>query len=130
MLGFTLATRSAKRTTGEVIRYFDCERKGVDPDNLCDMSGYVNIPNICISLLSYALIGMYPLINFIYVIDVHELKQHLRGWFPSLFKGSGLQKTSTTKLRGSSRQNGTSTAGILSSYSQEFLAINSVEIAN
>lgn len=129
MLGFSLATRSVKRFTSEIIHYFDCERRGVDPDNPCDMSGYINIPNVCISLLSYALIGMYPLINFIYVIDVHEFKQCLRGRFPSLFKGSELQRTKTgTKLSRGSSSN--STAGILSSYSQEFIAINSIELAN
>ena len=127
VLGFSLATRDAKRVTSEVIRYFECERKGVDPDNPCDTSGYENIPNVYISLLSYILMGMYPLINFIYVIDVHELKQHLRDRFPSLFKGSELQKTASTKIRGSSSN---SAAGILSSYSQEFIAINSIELAN
>ena len=131
LLGYTLATRNASRFTTEVLRYFECERKGVDPDNPCDTSGYENIPNIYISLLSYILLGMYPLINFIYVIDVHELKQHMRDWFPSLFKGSESvsQKTTGTKLqRGSSS---TSTAGIFSlSYSQEFIAVNSIELAN
>ena len=126
VLGFSLATRDAKRVTSGVIRYFECERKGVDPDNPCDTSGYENITNMYISLLSYILIGMYPLINFIYVIDVRELKQHLRDRFPSLFKGSELQKTTSTKIQCSSSN---STAGILSSYSQEFIAINSIELA-
>ena len=123
ILGFSLATRGAKRFISEVIHYFDCERRGIDPDNLCDASGYINIPNVCISLLSYVLIGMYPLINFIYVIDVHELKQYLRGRFPSLFKASELPERTQTGTKFSRGLSSNSTAGILSNYSQEFIAI-------
>ncbi len=116
VLGFSLANRDAERFITEVIRYFQCERKGVDPDNPCDTSGYENIPNIYIALLSYVLIGMYPLINFLYVIDVQELKQHLRDRYPSQFKRSVVQKTTGTRIQGSTNN---STAGMLSSYSQE-----------
>ena len=96
VLGFSLATRDVQRFTTEVTRYFECERKGMDPDNICDASGYQNLPNITIASLSYILIGMYPLFNFIYVIDVRVLKQHLKKRFPCMFKRSALQRTSTT----------------------------------
>lgn len=116
VLGFSLANRDAERFTTEVVHYFECERKGVDPDNPCDTSGYRRIPNIYIAMLSYVLIGMYPLINFLYVIDVQELKQHLRDRFPSTNNRSVVRKTTVTKIQGSSSN---STAGMLLSYSQE-----------
>ncbi len=120
--GFTIATRNAEKFTTEVVRYFECERKGVDPDNPCNTSGYESIPNIYIAMLSFILVGIYPLINFIYVSNVQELKQHLKNRFPSLFKRSE-QKTTDTRNAQTSSNN--STAGMLSTGSQE-IAMNSI----
>ena len=85
LLAFSLTTRDAERFTFEVLRYFQCESKGIDPSNPCDNSGFLDVLHVGLTSLSYILLGIYPSVNFIFVINVQELKQYLKGRFPFLF---------------------------------------------
>ena len=86
LTAFTLTTRDGDEFTSAVFRYFECESKGVDPNNPCDPSGYIKLLHVALSSLSYILLGLFPMVNFIFVISVRELKQYMKKQCPFLFK--------------------------------------------
>ena len=88
LLAFTLTVRDSKRYTMAVLRYFECEKNGVteDSDNPCDRSGYTIVLNIILRSMSYILLGFYPMVNFIFVINIRELKKYLKKKFSFLSK--------------------------------------------
>ena len=110
LLAFSLTTRDENQFATEVLHYFECERKGVDPDNPCDTSGYTSLPDVAITSISYILLGLFPSVNFIFVINVRELKQQLKTWFPHLFKRL---KRKATKFQVSNTPSTGSTTGML-----------------
>ena len=86
LLAFSLTVRDSDTFTTEVLRYFECERKGIDPANPCDPSGYIMVLDVALTSMSYILLGLFPTVNFIFVINVRELKQYLEDKFPFLCK--------------------------------------------
>ena len=86
---FSQVTRDDVAFAVALQRYFECESKGVDPDNPCDKSGYESfIVNTALSSISFISLGLYPLVNLVFVIDVQEFKQWLKKRFPRLTKTS------------------------------------------
>ena len=82
LLTYSLTTRENMPFTKAVLSYFDCERKGYDPENPCDTSSYEKfIVGIIFLSLSFILLGLYPLINFMFVIDFQEAKKLLKKKF-------------------------------------------------
>ena len=86
LTAFTLTTRDGDGFYSAVLRYFECESKGVDPNNPCDQSSYTKQLHVALTSLSYILLGLFPMVNFIFVISVRELKQYLQKQCPVLFK--------------------------------------------
>ena len=113
LLAFSLTTRDGNQIATEVLRYFECERKGVDLDNPCDTSGYTSLLNLAITSISYILLGLFSSVNFIFVINIRELKQQLKTWFPHLFKI--LTERKATKFQVSDTPSTGSTTGMLPS---------------
>ena len=110
---FTLTVRDEESFSLAVLRYFECERKGVDPNNPCDPSIYTKRLHIALTSLSYILLGLFPMVDFIFVINIRELKQYAQKQCPCLFKRP---KRKTAKFRPSDTPSSTSsTAGILPS---------------
>ena len=83
---FTLIVQDADRLLLARLRYFECERKGVDPNNPCDPNIHIKLEHVALTSLSYILLGLFPVVNFVFVISVRELKEQLQKWFPRLFK--------------------------------------------
>ena len=96
VLGASLRVRDRDRTSNEIQCYFQCESRGVDPSNPCDTSGYFNIVTITMSTISFILLGLFPLVNFIFVVNIGELKEHCVKLFPCLFKKSIKQEEKNT----------------------------------
>ena len=85
LLTYSQATRDDEPFVRALLSYFECERNGYDPDNPCDTSGYERfIVSIVLASLSFILIGLYPLLNLVFVVDVQEFKQVLKKHFPRL----------------------------------------------
>ena len=83
LLSFSQATRDDELFAKTLLIYFDCERNGYDPDNPCDTSSYRKFIALIVFVpLSFILIGLYPLLNLVFVVDVQELKQVLKKHFP------------------------------------------------
>ena len=114
LLAFTMTIRDGERFTVEILNYFECERKGHDPDNPCDTSGYTRVLHVGLTSLSYILLGLFPMVNFTFVVNVRELKQYLRAKVPFLFK---LPKRKGAKFQVSdtSSSSTSSTTGMLPS---------------
>ena len=83
---FTLIVQDADRLFLARLQYFECKRKGVDPNNPCDPNIHIKLEHVALTSLSYILLGLFPVVNFVFVISVRELKEQLRKWFPCLFK--------------------------------------------
>lgn len=86
LTAFTLTIRDEEDFSSAVLSYFQCESKGVDPNNPCDTSSYTTLLHIALTSLSYILLGLFPMINFIFVISVRELKQYMQKQCPFLYK--------------------------------------------
>lgn len=116
LLSFSLTVRDGNTFITEVYKYFNCESKGVDPNNPCDTSGYRKVLHIALTSLSYILLGIFPVFNFLFVINVHELKSFLKRKFPFLFERPGKKRAAKFQVSTSETPSSTSsTTGMLSS---------------
>lgn len=75
LVAFSLAKQITETLQTELISYFVCEQNGHDPSAPCDRSGFENLFNQGILLLSYILVFLAPAVNFVFVVDYQELKQ-------------------------------------------------------
>ena len=83
LTAFTLIARDKDKFFNEIIRYFACESKG--PDEPCPRN-YIQLPHSILSSLSYILLGLFPMVNFIFVISVQGLREYLQRRCPCLFR--------------------------------------------
>ena len=82
LLTFSLSIRNEDQFITEVLKYFKCESKGIDPDNTCDTNGYLKHRQVALISISHILLGLYPVVNLIFVINFQELKKHMKKWIP------------------------------------------------
>ena len=71
---FTISTRNGDLTARRIFEYFTCEQNGHDPDEPCSRSNFEELTNPAWTTLSYMLLGMFPIVNLIYAVNVEELK--------------------------------------------------------
>ena len=77
---FTLALRVSTNFRTALKWYFACESQGYNPASPCDRSQLEGLRNPGISLIGYILLELFPLVNFIYVINVKETKKWICRW--------------------------------------------------
>ena len=75
LITFTLATRDNGRLLEEITGYFRCEFTGIDAQNPCDRSRYQALLNPELNCISYILLGIFPVVNLVFAVNVEELKQ-------------------------------------------------------
>ena len=85
LISFTLATRNVENLISGIQEYFFCEQGGFDPEDHCTRD-YRKYSYPSLSTISYALLGLFPVVNLIYVINLKELKAALHKWLPKLKK--------------------------------------------
>ena len=78
---FTVSTRNIDIVIRGIQEYFFCEQGGVDPENRCTRD-YLKHAYPSLSTISYALLGLFPIVNLIYAINLKELKAALPKWLP------------------------------------------------
>lgn len=72
---FTLRLTGINSLITDVGTYFSCEARGNVPgQEACDRS-FERLGSEILSVFSYLLIGFYPIVSLIYVVNVQELKQ-------------------------------------------------------
>ena len=84
LMSFSLSIRDREPFITKVLEYFDCEMHGVDPNNNCDeyITSYLKHRQVALISISHVLLGLYPVVNFIYVVNVRELKEYAKKWLP------------------------------------------------
>ena len=88
LYGRILDVRDRERFLSEINCYFQCESNGVDHGNLCDKTTYMNLITLTMTTISYILLGLFPLVNFLFIIKLRVLNQHLEKWLRPCFRKS------------------------------------------
>ena len=70
---FTVTTRNVELFTEELGQYFLCEAVG--PEDPCDRSGFEELTHPELVAVSYVLLGIFPVFNVVFAVNVNELKQ-------------------------------------------------------
>ena len=87
LTSFTLATSNVENLVSGIQEYFFCEQGGFDPEDRCTRD-YQKHTSPYLTTISYALLGLFPVVNLIYAINLNELKAALPKWLPKLKKKS------------------------------------------
>ena len=85
---FTLAVRNEESFSSAVLKYFECESRGVNANNSCDAYIFIKQEDVALTSLSYILLGLFPMVNFIFVINVQEFRKYVQNqcWLAILCK--------------------------------------------
>ena len=76
LTAFTLSTKNLPREAAAILDYFSCEQGGHDPEALCSRSEFEKWDISAFTTLSYILLGLFPIVNLVYVLNFRELKKH------------------------------------------------------
>ena len=99
VIGFAVSTSSLDTVAKYIEENLQCEALRVDPDYACPRRFEdIRIAGI-FSLLSYILLGLYPIPNLLFAINKSEVQVKLVSWFPSLFTESFQSSTLSTSVK-------------------------------
>lgn len=90
LLAFTLSTRNIGSFRTAVLINFICESFGFNPEAPCDRSLIDDLKFPGVNLVAYTMLGLFPVINFTYVIKFRVLKK----WFCQYVLGRGKESSS------------------------------------
>ena len=74
LTGFTLSTRNNSQFIMDIQKYFLCEQSGCNSNRPCRIN-YNRYSYPSMTLLGYVLLGLFPVVNLIYAINLTELKE-------------------------------------------------------
>ena len=77
----SLVLRNREAFVDELIKYFACEQS--QPDTPCSREGFERLSYPVLIALSYTFLTLFPLINFLFVVNIRETKERLRKWSSS-----------------------------------------------
>ena len=75
---FSLSEQASGSLERELFSYFLCEQSGHNPASPCSRSGFEDLTNPAVTIISLLLAMLAPLVNFVFVVDCNEFKQKLR----------------------------------------------------
>ena len=90
---FTITTRNSELFVEELLNYFACEGRGNDPSNPCDRNTFRQLTYPWLTVVSYMLIYMIPVVNLVYVLNIKELKEKF-----NIMKTLKFSRTTQTNL--------------------------------
>ena len=80
-VAFTFALREAPQFRSALEGYFICEAFGVSNTSSCDRSMFFDrTAGQSAIVLGYVILGFYPVVNLMYVVDVKEIKRKVLRW--------------------------------------------------
>ena len=101
---FTIATRNGGLAITRIFEYFTCEQEGHIPGK-CDekRSRFQELSNPAWTTMSYILLGMFPMVNLIYAVNIQELKAFCQccSWKRLTFSVSENPSTASSALNSS-----------------------------
>ena len=74
IVALTIATQNVTEFISELVMYFTCESQGVQPGRTCERN-FNRISSDIALMFLYILLGFYPVVNLIYVINIQEVKK-------------------------------------------------------
>ncbi len=78
LTSYSAALHAREERTEDLTNYFVCEARG--NTNGCSKSDISQLDIESLVIVSFILIGIYPMVNLIYVIQIAELKQKCCWW--------------------------------------------------
>ena len=83
---FTVTTRNVGQFAAAVADNWQCELTGVDPENPCNelRASLEDITYPELTSCSYILLGLFPVVNLVFAVNISELKQKLKTWCSQL----------------------------------------------
>ena len=84
LLTFSLSIKNTDQFIAEVLKYFKCESHGIDHNNHCDkyINSYQKHRQVALISMSHVLLGLYPVVNLIYIVNIPELKEYIKKRLP------------------------------------------------
>ena len=95
---FTVTLRNQAKFVAELTEYFFCEAAGIQ-GNICERS-FERLASDVPVAIGYALLGLYPIVSLIYVVNVEEIKESCCGRKGGNSKSISSHSSSTLVLRG------------------------------
>ena len=92
LTGFTIASQNIAEFESELTSYFICESQGIQADSTCER-GFNRMGTEIALIFVYTLLGFFPVISLVYVINYQEIKEKCLRWFAD---GGGAGETSGT----------------------------------
>ena len=97
---FTVTTRNVGQFAAAVVDYWCCELTGVNSENPCDelRASFRELANPVIATFSYVLLGIFPAVNLVFVVNLSELKQKFKTFCSRLekfYSSEGRSKSAT-----------------------------------
>ena len=82
LTAFTIISRNVTDFVSELTEYFLCESQGVRPGRACERR--FNRMQVAVTLtLVYVILGFFPVISLVYVVNYQEMKEKLSKWWNS-----------------------------------------------
>lgn len=78
LTAFTLSIRELSTLFHHIVQYYICEQGGHDPDAPCSRAAFEALQKPGITTLSYILLGLFPVVNLVYALNVQELREMCR----------------------------------------------------
>lgn len=76
----SLVLRNREAFSDELLKYFSCE---LEQDSPCSRQEFERLTYPVLIALSYAFLTLFPLINFLFVVNIRETKEIIRKWSTS-----------------------------------------------
>ncbi len=75
LAAFSVNTRCKSESIKSRVKFFICEQRGYDPDSPCSRSDSLTfLPG---TIISYIIVGLFPVVILVYAINVQEMKRAL-----------------------------------------------------
>ena len=84
----SIASQNIAEFETELTLYFACESQGVQPGRICER-GFNRMGSEAALIFVYILLGFFPVVSLIYVINYQEMKRKLSKWLDRSGNGSG-----------------------------------------
>ncbi len=95
LVTYTISTNNSANILKELEKYFFCQQKGHNPESPCSLSEIEKLTYPSLTILSYVLLELLPVVNLILIINIKEVKTILqRGYLRKTYS------TRSTKIIG------------------------------
>lgn len=81
LVGFTIGAHDARNFVAELTAYFACEASGISVNKPPCEKDFSVWQTEVLADLAWVLLGLYPIVNLIYVVNVRDIKKIVSKWF-------------------------------------------------